>query len=531
MKRWTTAGAVLTLTAALLTGCGVDESAGGPAPDELRLAVGGEPEDGFDPTLGWGRYGSPLFQSTLLKRDANLEIVNDLAISHEVSEDGLTWTVDIRTDAVFSNGDKVTPEDVAYTFETAGKSGGLTDVTVLSSAKAIDEDTVELHLKQPQSTFINRLVTLGIVPKGAHDEGYAAKPIGSGPFTFVHWDRGQQLIVKRNEEYYGKKPAFKKMVFVFTDEDGTLAAARSGEVHLAGVPASLAAQDINGMKLIEVESLDNRGLSLPTVPANGKKSPTGAPIGNNVTSDVAIRRALNVAVDRDLLVDAALEGYGSPAYGPVDAAPWFEEASKVADNDPEAAKTMLAAAGWKDNNGDGIREKDGTEAKFTAIYPAGDSIRQALTLSLVDMVKPIGIEIKAEGKSWEEIGKRQHADAVMFGWGSQDPTEIYNLYSSSLAGTESYNPNYYSNPIVDAHLEAAMAATDQESANKEWKAVQIDAEGNGTAAAADAPWLWLVNLDHTYFADDCLDLGDLQIEPHGHGWPVTAGIAEWTWTC
>jgi ABC-type dipeptide transport system, periplasmic component len=72
--------------------------------DQIVLAIGGESEEGFDPTLGWGRYGSPLFQSTLLRRDENLEIVNDLATGYTVSQDGLTWTVTLRKDAVFSDG-------------------------------------------------------------------------------------------------------------------------------------------------------------------------------------------------------------------------------------------------------------------------------------------------------------------------------------------------------------------------------------------------------------------------------------------
>ena len=71
------------------------------------LAVGSEPETGFDPTTGWGRYGSPLFQSTLLKRDHDLNIVNDIATVYEVSEDGKIWTVLLRDDVKFSDGEAV----------------------------------------------------------------------------------------------------------------------------------------------------------------------------------------------------------------------------------------------------------------------------------------------------------------------------------------------------------------------------------------------------------------------------------------
>jgi peptide/nickel transport system substrate-binding protein len=103
---------VVVLASSACAGGG-SPSKGGPAPTELRLAIGGESEEGYDPTLGWGRYGSPLFQSTLLARDADLNIVNDLATGYAVSPDGLVWTVDVRDDARFTGGSPVTARDVA----------------------------------------------------------------------------------------------------------------------------------------------------------------------------------------------------------------------------------------------------------------------------------------------------------------------------------------------------------------------------------------------------------------------------------
>ncbi|MEV8376466.1 ABC transporter substrate-binding protein [Kribbella sp. NPDC056861] len=525
LRRW----CAVLVGAAVLTGCTSGVDAGGSTPKELRLAIGGESEDGYDPTLGWGRYGAPLFQSTLLARDADLKIVNDLATRHTVSADGLVWTVDLRDDAKFSDGKPVTAEDVAYTFTTAAKSGGLTDVTALSKAVAIDNDTVELRLSKPQSTFVNRLISLGIVPKHAHGKDYARKPIGSGPFTFVQWDEGQQLIVQRNDAYYGTKPAFERVVFTFTAEDATLAAAKAGQVSIASVPSGLAKTTAPGMKLIPVKSVDNRGLMFPTVPDTGKKSKDGLPIGNNVTSDKAIRQAVNYAVNRDALVEGILEGYGSPATGPVDGLPWYEPSSAIRSNDPAKAKAILDAAGWVDRNG--VRERNGVKAAFTLLYPADDTLRQGLALSVADMLKPIGIQLKAQGVSWDVIDKRKHVDAVLFGWGSHDPSEMYNLYSSTQAGTEYWNAGYYSNPAVQKNLDAALGATDQDAATNYWKAAQRDADGNGFGPSGDAAWAWLVNLQHTYFVSDCLDIGKPQIEPHGHGWPITAGITGWRWTC
>ena len=139
--------------------------------DHLILAIGGEPDDGFDPATGWGRSGSPLFQSTLLKRDATFEIENDLAESYEISKDGLTWTVYIRDDVVFSDGEPLTAEDVVFTFKTATESGSVVDLNHLEEVKEIDPFTIQFTLKEPQSTFIHSLIVTGIIPKHAYSEG------------------------------------------------------------------------------------------------------------------------------------------------------------------------------------------------------------------------------------------------------------------------------------------------------------------------------------------------------------------------
>ncbi|WP_227499948.1 ABC transporter substrate-binding protein [Synechococcus sp. PCC 7335] len=498
--------------------------------EQIVLAIGGESEEGYDPTLGWGRYGAPLFQSTLLKRDENLEIVNDLATDYSVSEDGLTWTVTIREDAVFSDGEPLTATDVAYTFNKAAESGGLTDVTQLEQATAVDETTVELKLKQPQSTFVNRLITLGIVPEHAHDDDYARNPIGSGPYKMVQWDEGQQLIVEANPEYYGQAPGIERLVFLFVEEDGAFAAAKAGQAQVAAVPQSLAVQDVEGMTLRDVVSVDNRGLMFPYQPAGSGTTPDGDPIGNDVTADLAIRQAVNYAVDRQALVEGILEGYGSPAYGPVSGLAWEEPEANIEDAQPERAKEILAEAGWADSDGDGIVEKDGLDAEFTVLYKADDSIRQALALATAEMLEPIGIRVNVEGKSWDDIEPLMHSNVVVFGWGSHDQTEMYNLYHSQSAQGDYYNTGYYANAAIDSRLDLAMGAPSEAEAITYWKAAQWDGD-EGVTTKGDAAWAWLVNLDHTYFVDECLDVGESQVEPHGHGWPITANIADWQWTC
>ncbi|MFC3039349.1 ABC transporter substrate-binding protein [Virgibacillus xinjiangensis] len=495
--------------------------------DELVLAIGGEPEDGFDPTTGWGRYGSPLFQSTLLKYDKDFNIEQDLAENYEISEDGRTWKVDIREDAVFSDGKALTAGDVAFTFNKTKDSGSVIDLSNMKKVEVVDEYTVEFHLHEPQSTFIYLLITTGIVPEHAYDENYKERPVGSGPFQLEQWDKGQQIIVSANPHYYGNQPEFKKLTFLFLSEDAAYAAAKAGDVDIAAVPPAFTGGEVDGMKLVSLESVDNRGIMFPYIP-EGKQTEGGLPIGNDVTADDAIRKAINIAIDRESLVDGVLEGYGTPAYSAADGLPWWNPDTVVEDGRMGEAIQLLEDAGWKENE-QGIREKGELQASFTLLYPSGDQIRQSLSIAFADMIAPLGIEVQTEGKSWSELERLMHSQPVMMGWGSHDPLELYNLYSSETQGMGYFNANYYSNPTVDRYLDKALTASSQEKANDYWQKAQWDGE-TGVAAQGDAPWAWLVNLDHLYLIDEDLVIGEQKIQPHGHGWPITDFIAQWHWS-
>ena len=519
-------------TSLLLGGCSSKQAENSQSEEkeakkELVLALGSEPDGGFDPINGWGRYGSPLFQSTLLKRDQDMNIINDLATGYEVSEDGLTWTVNIREDAKFSDGQPLTSEDVVFTFEKLMESSSTVDLTFVDSVTSKSDYSLEFKLKSPRSTFISNLIATGIVPKKSYTSEYYQNPIGSGPLVLVQWDKGQQIIVKPNENYYGQKPNFDKITFLFLEEDAAFAAAKAGQLDMTAIPPSYASQKIEGMKLTEVSSVDNRGIMFPTV-KSGEADADSNPIGNDVTSDLAIRQAINVALDRQAIVDGVLEGYGTKAYSICDKMPWWNEETVTTDNDVDLAKKILADGGWIDADGDGILEKDNIKAEFNLVYPSGDQLRQSLAMVVADMVKPIGINIVIEAKTWDEIEAVLHKDAILMGWGSQDPLEMYNVYSSKMKGVEWYNPGYYENQKVDEYMEKALQARSEEEANEYWKKAQWDGE-TGLSGKGDVPWVWLVNRSHLYLVNDKLDIGKQQIQPHGHGWPLTSNIEQWKW--
>ncbi|EJD6411035.1 ABC transporter substrate-binding protein [Providencia sp. CRE-3FA-0001] len=499
-------------------------------PQTLRLAIGSEPTEGFDPMLGWSHGSYLLLHSPLLKQKADLSWHSYMLEKYEHSDDGKEWTLKLKDGLKFSDGSPLTAKDVVFTYNNAAASGGKVDMGNFAKAQEIDPSTVKITLSSPQSTFINVLGSLGIVSADKYDaKKYAHNPIGAGPYRLVNFQPGQQLIVERNPFYAGPKNDFDKMVFVFLNEDGAFAAAQSDELDIVRIPAAVAsnAKDVKSMKLIERHSVENRGISFPIPPA-GEKNASGDPIGNDITSDVAIRKAINYAIDRKLLADAVLEGFAIPAYTGVEGLPWNNPQSSFKDGDIEKAKSILEDAGWKINK-DGLREKDGKVAKLTLWYASGDSTRRDLAQAVRASLKPIGIEMDLKSGSWETVEKYMHANPTLFGWGSLDPMELVHNYSSKAAGVGFYNAGYYKNPAVDKVIEEALRQPDQDAAIPFWQKVDWDGQ-TGTGIQGDAAWAWLMNVQHLYLLNNCVELGKGAPEIHG-SWSVLNNVDDWAWTC
>ena len=222
---------ILMLTALMgLTACGSKDTE--PDRESVVIAIGSEPET-LDPTKGWGHGNSPIVQSTLVRYTAELTFENDLATGYTLSPDGLTWTFTIRDDAYFTDGERVTASDVAFTLETAKAAQGSFDLTYMESAQAADETTVVITLSRPTSIFLNTLASVGIVPEHAYGADYGTHPIGSGPYKMVEWRPQEQIIFEANEDYYGGVPPIKHVTVVFMSEDAALAAVQAGKVDVA----------------------------------------------------------------------------------------------------------------------------------------------------------------------------------------------------------------------------------------------------------------------------------------------------------
>ena len=512
---------LLSLT--LIAGC----AAGGTATttptaehpaDEVVVVMGptSEPEAGFDPAFGWGageHVHEPLIQSTLTVTNADLTIGYDLATGMEVSDDGLTWTVTIRDDVSFTDGEPLTAEDVAFTYNTVKATSSVNDFTMLDSAEAVDDTTVLFHMTTPYSIWPYTMAIVGIVPEHAYDSAtYGSNPIGSGRYTLVQWDRGEQIILEANPDYYGEAPKMKKVTILFMEEDAAFLAVQAGQADLAYTSAVYADQSPAGYSLLSCESVDNRGINLPTE-------------GNPVTADLAVRRAINIGVDREEMIQNVLNGYGTPAYSVCDKLPWYNPASEVA-YDPEEAVRLLEEAGWVLGD-DGVRVKDGVRAELNILYATGDSVRQALAADLSNQLAELGIACTTEGVGWDTAYDRALTTPLVWGWGAHTPMELYNIYHTMPdTGTALYSP--YSNPTVDSYMDQALQCSDLEESYELWQKAQWDGTA-GVTQDGDIPWVWLVNVNHLYWVRDGLQVAEQKIHPHGHGWSIVNNVDQWSY--
>lgn len=493
----------------------------------VTMPPSSEPESGFDPAFGWGageHVHEPLIQSTLTITTEELKIDKDLATDYSVSEDGLTWTVKIRDDAKFTDGEPVTAQDVAFTYNNCKEKSTVNDFTMLDKAVAVDDTTVEFQMTKPFSIWPYTMAIVGIVPEHAYDENYGKNPVGSGRYIMKQWDQGQQVIFEANPDYYGEAPKIKKVTILFMEEDAALAAAMAGQVDVAHTAASYSDQQIEGYGLMNVQTVDNRGFNLPCSEPEEKD---GITYGNAFTSDVNVRRAINIGIDRDELIENVLNGYGTKAYSVCDKMPWYNEVCEVEYNQEEAVK-LLEDAGWKEGK-DGIREKDGVKAELNLMFSNGDSVRQAIAEDVANQLRKLGIQVTTEGVGWDVAYDNAQSEPLIWGWGAHTPMELYNIYHTSPdtgVGQAEYSP--YANEKIDAYMDQALEVSNLEESYELWQKAQWDGE-TGITQEGDIPWIWLCNVDHLYFVREGLEVAEQKIHPHGHGWSIVNNVDQWFW--
>lgn len=531
MKKRMMAIFLMTTLVFSMTGCG-RENADTEQKREVTAYVGNSIFEGsLDPVKGAMSYGYSFINNALLKVNPNAEYEGDLAESYTISEDALTYTFYLKKGITFSDGSDFTAEDVVFTYETVHNHQGNNenvDLTHLESVTALDDYTVEFQLKEPYSPFFDMTAMLQIVPSDAYQsDTFDTMPIGTGAWKVVQYDSNQQIILEPNENYFDKVPKLSKVTLVYMDADAAFAAAGSGQLDIVMAGAGYAGETIEGMHLETFETMDVRNVSLPvreeqTITDREGKEIT---VGNPVTSDKAVRQALTVGIDRAAIIEHGFQGVGAPAMSFTDNLVWAN-AQEVLDGQREQAAQILEEAGWVKENGDGIREKNGTKCEFTIYAPSGDNDRYLLAMALAEDAANLGIQINVKTATWDEIVTLQNTCGVVWGWGQYSPTVLYSLFQSDLSFTGGYdNVVGYENPAVDDKISEALSSNSQESAIKAWEEVQQMAD-------KDYPYLYLVNIEHCYFVKDGLNLSkETQIpHPHGHGSPIICNMKDWSWS-
>ncbi|MFC9859287.1 MULTISPECIES: ABC transporter substrate-binding protein [unclassified Streptomyces] len=503
---------VLSISAAACSNPGDPDAGSGSGAGSADSAVVGiayEP-DSLSPLLGYGKDGNSKIFDGLLALDGGMTLRPALATAlPEVSADGLTYTYRLRKGVTFSDGKPFGAKDVVFTYRTIldekTNNASRTELDAVKSVEAVGEDSVVFTLKYPYAPFAQRTV-LPIAPEhvaGGQDVNtgaFTTHPIGTGPYLLTKWSKGEKLSFRANPDYWGGAPKIKKFTMaIIKDDDVRATRLRSGDLDGAILPPNLAKgfKGDDGKRTYAATTYDYRTVTLPT--------------HNKVAGDTAVRRALDVAVDRQAMVDSILNGEGKPAYGPVPTdSEWFTKGTERT-HDLAAAKKILDTAGWKPGK-DGIRAKDGVRAAFPLWYLTGDKLRQEHALAYASDAKKAGIDITAEAGTWEVIEPRMKQDAVLAGGGSPaDPDfDQYTLLKSSLAGDGFNNMAWYDNKAVDTALEAGRRSGDKAARRAAYDTVQRELVKN-------PGYTFLTHIDHLYVVDDRFGPLTTQVEPHDHG--------------
>lgn len=503
----------LALAAVLLMGC---VSCGGPAANTdpspggetgstetggdggtLRIAMtcAALPNTDSQPTEGQEGYRFVSFQlyDALVKWDVSSEtepseIIPGLATSWEQNPDNLKqWTFHLREGVKFHDGtdfnadsvifalDRLMNPDFEYYSTTCASSVGSFLVNIESYAK-VDDYTITIDTVQDNNAYLIYDLPYIMIPSPTavmeKGDAFADDPVGSGPFKFVSKIAGQELVMERNDDYWGDVPKIKTLVLrPISDASARLAALQSGEVDWAEV-----------VPVESLESLEAQGyqVKLNDYPhawlyiMNTESGPF---------ADARVRQAFSMSINREELCNEILQGVGTPLAQLMYAgSPWHADDVTEYDYDPEAAKELLAEAGYPDG--------------FTTTFVcptsgSGNMFPQIMNEYIKRCAEEVGINIELDMSESERVWdvmkvgfKDEYADVGALN------TSFYTMFPNvfqKFAGTGgSFNTGNYSNPEYDACIENAYAATDPDESTQ-WF---IEAEKIFTE---ELPWVIVCN--------------------------------------
>jgi peptide/nickel transport system substrate-binding protein len=394
-----------------------------------------------------------------------------------------TWSPDstsveftLVNNALFHDGRPITAQDVKFSYELYSDpqvaSTHASSLPAVDSIVVADSSTVRFHFADRNPERFFRLVyNLAVLPAHAFEgvdrtklaeSVLATAPIGSGPFQLARWDRGTLLEVTANPSYHRGRPSLDRIVWRIGGDYSTAArSVMAGESDLVEVVRPEVMQQLKAdasVRAVEYPTYEHGYLLFNTRSPNNRKQP------HPLFGNVRVRRALAMAIDRPAVVRNAYDSLASLSYGPFTRALWSADTSIAQlPYSVEQARQLLDSAGWRDVNGDGVRERNGRSLTFALLVPSVSAPRQRMAVVLQEQLRAVGADARIESAEPPSLGPRLGAgkfDAYIHTWHlDPSPASIEQTWGSRDL-ERSANFGWYSNPRVDSLIEAAKAEKD-----------------------------------------------------------------------
>ncbi len=411
--------------------------------DWLVRRLGSEP-DTLNPLTSTDAYSNEILDyiyETLVRRNPDtLKLEPWLARDWDISSDGMVITFHMRKDVKFTDGHPATAEDVAYAYRK------IMDPKVnaphlrnyykdIEKVEVTGKYTIKFTYKQPYFRAVEICGYTPCIPKHLFEKSenfnqsdLGRKPVGTGPYKFKKWITGQKIILERNENYWKDKPRIKTIAYKFIHQDSTAL-------------IELKKQHIDYMGLTSLQWAKQSDTERFKAKFRKEKyyQPNYNYVGWNMRTppfdDKKVRRAMTMLVDRETILKTVQFGLGKIVTGPAYInSPYYDDSIEPWPYDPARARELLAEAGWKDHDGDGIRDKNGEPFRFEFLISSGSIFSSQLATILKEELDKMGIVMEVRRLEWATFLKlidERNFDAVTLGWSLSVETDPYQLWHSS----------------------------------------------------------------------------------------------------
>ena len=374
----------------------------------------------------------------LVKYDKNLNITGDLAEKWDISDDNKVITFHLRKNVKWHDGEPFTAKDVEFTYKFMIDEKTPTvydgDFRRVSDFKVIDDYTVQVTYDEP---YAPALISWGMAVLPSHllqgvditKSELIRHPIGTGPYKFKEWKTGEHILIEANPDYFDGEPFLKQKLYrVIPDTATIFLELLNGSVDMMGLtPLQWTKQTDNNPRFSENYTKYSY--------AGNAYTYIGYNMNNPLFADKRVRQALTFATPKQQIVDGILFGLGKPATGPYKPDTiWYNPNVKKYPYSITKAKELLAEAGWKDTNGDGILDKNGKKFEFTIITNQGNDIRSKIAQIVQQSWQEVGIKVNIQIFEWatfinEYINKRKF-EAVILGWNITHDPDLFDVWHS-----------------------------------------------------------------------------------------------------